>query len=109
MSKSRSICCSSYIDSPDWTKKKKTTINPKNEDDKCFPYAVTVALNYGETESHPERVSNIKPFVNKYNWKGISYPSKIDDWRTFKKNNPTIALNILYLRKRNMVSLYLKH
>ena len=26
----------SYIDSPDWTKKKKTTINPKNKDDKCF-------------------------------------------------------------------------
>ena len=27
----------------------------------------TVALNYEEIESHPERVSNIKPFINKYN------------------------------------------
>ena len=26
----------SYIDSPNWIKKKKATINPKNEDDKCF-------------------------------------------------------------------------
>ena len=26
----------SYIDSPDWIKKKKVTINPKNTDDKCF-------------------------------------------------------------------------
>ena len=26
----------SYIDSPDWIKKKKATINPKNADDKCF-------------------------------------------------------------------------
>ena len=26
----------SYIDSPDWIKKKKETINPKNKDDKCF-------------------------------------------------------------------------
>ena len=68
-----------------------------------------VALNYGETELHPERVSNIKPYINKYNWKGINYPSKIDDWRTFKTNNPTVALNILYIRKRNMASLYLKH
>ena len=25
----------SYIDSLDWIKKKKATINPKNEDDKC--------------------------------------------------------------------------
>ena len=46
-----------YIDSPDWIKKKKATINPKNEDGKCFLYVVTVALNYGEIESHPERVS----------------------------------------------------
>ena len=56
----------SYIDSPDSIKKKKVTINPKNEDDKCFQYAVTVALNYGETESQPEKVSNIKPFINNY-------------------------------------------
>ena len=29
-------------------KKKKATINPKNTDDKCFQYVVTVALNYEE-------------------------------------------------------------
>ena len=38
----------SYIDSPDWVKKKKATINLKNTDDKCFQYAATVALNYDE-------------------------------------------------------------
>ena len=69
----------SYIDSPDWIKKKKATTNPKNTDNKCFQYTVTVALNYEEIESHPERVSNIKPFINKYNWEGINYPSKVDD------------------------------
>ena len=52
----------SYIDSSDWIKKKKATINTKNEDNKCFQYALFVALNYGEIELHPERVSNIKPF-----------------------------------------------
>ena len=26
----------SYIDSPEWIKSKKATVNPKNEDDKCF-------------------------------------------------------------------------
>ena len=54
----------SNIDSPDCTKKKKTTINPKNKDGKCFQYAVKDTLNYEEIESHLERVSNIKPFVN---------------------------------------------
>ena len=29
--------------------------NPKNKDDKCFQYAVTVALNCEEIESHPEK------------------------------------------------------
>ena len=36
----------SYIDSPKWLKTKKATINLKNKDDKCFQYALTVALNY---------------------------------------------------------------
>ena len=36
----------SYIDSPKWLKNKKATQNPKNNDGKCFQYALTVALNY---------------------------------------------------------------
>ena len=48
------------------------------------------------------RVSNIKPFIDKHNWKGTNYPSKIDDWKTFEKKNPTIALNILYIKKKNV-------
>ena len=65
----------SCIDSPDWIKKKKAKINAKNEDDKCFQYTATVALNYEEIKWNPERVSNIKPFIDKYDWKGINYPS----------------------------------
>ena len=34
---------------------------------------------------NPEKVSNIKPFINTCNWKGINYPSKIDDWKMFEK------------------------
>ena len=40
--------CNSCIVFPDWMKKKKATINPKNTDDKCFQYEATVALNYEE-------------------------------------------------------------
>ena len=36
----------SYIDSLKWLKNKKTTINPKNKDYKCFQYVLTVALDY---------------------------------------------------------------
>ena len=95
-------CGGSYIDSPDWIKKKKATINPKNEDDKCFQYVVPVTLNYGEIESHPERVSNIKPFINKYNWKGINHVSKIDDWKTFEKR---LLLIFCILKKKKYAQL----
>ena len=33
------------MNSPQWLKNKKATIDPKNNDDKCFQYALTVALN----------------------------------------------------------------
>ena len=67
----------SYNDSPDWIKKKKA---PKNEDDKCFQYAATVALNHEEIK----RISKMKPFINKYNWNWTKYPSKTDDWKMFE-------------------------
>ena len=54
----------SYIDSPDWIKNKKATINPINKkDNKCFQYAVTVALNHEEIKKNPQRVTKIKPFI----------------------------------------------
>ena len=34
-----------------------------------------------------------------FNWDRIKYPSKIYDWETFEKNNPTIALNVLYSKE----------
>ena len=44
-------------------------------------------------------ISTNKFFINKYNWNGIKYPSKLDDWKEFEKNIPTIALNILYIKE----------
>ena len=97
----------SYFYSPDWIKNKKATINPKNEGDKCFQYAATIALNYEEIESHPEIVSNIKPFINKYDWEGINYPSKKDESKMFERNNPTIATNILYIKEKEILTAYI--
>ena len=94
---------SSYLDFSHWIKKKKATINPKNTDDKCFQYTVTVALNYREIKWNPETVLNIKPFINKYNWKGINCLTRIDDWKTFEKINPTISLNILYIKEKEIL------
>ena len=56
----------SYIDYPKWLKDKKSTINPRNNDHKCFQYAVTLALNLNKINKHPQRISKIKPFIDQY-------------------------------------------
>ena len=90
----------SNVDSPYWIKNKKAAINSINKkDNKCFQHAVTVALNYEEIKRDPQRITKIKPFLNKYNWEGMNYPSKKDDWEKFEKNNVTIAFNALYAKK----------
>ena len=66
----------SYVNSPKWLKNKKTTLNPKNNDDKCFQYALTAALNHEQIKSHPERISEINPFINRYDWKEIFHHTK---------------------------------
>ena len=74
----------SYIDSPDWIKNKKATINPVNKrDNRCSEYAITFILNLNRVKKDPQRIIKIKPFTNKYNWEEINFPSKKDDWKTF--------------------------
>ena len=69
----------SCIDSPDWIKKKTTTINPINKKDKYFQYAVKVTLNYEEIQKDLQKITKIKPFINRYNWDGINFLSEEDD------------------------------
>ena len=86
----------SYIDSLTQLNNKKATIISKNND-KCFQYAVTAALNYQNIKSNPERTFTIKPFIEQYNWKEIHFPSHKKDWKKFELNNKPIALNVLYV------------
>ena len=86
----------SYINSPKWLKDKKSTINPKNNDHKCFQYALTLALNLNNIDNHLEKISKIRPFIDQYNWKDIDFPAMSKDWKKLELNNNEIALNILY-------------
>ena len=69
----------SYIDSPKWLKIKNATIDSKNNDGKCFQYALTVTLSYEQIKKDPQRISRIKPFIDQYNWKEIDFPSHKKD------------------------------
>ena len=55
----------SHIETPEWLKNKGATINCQNDDDdKCFQYAITIALNYDEIGNHHQRVNKVKPLIN---------------------------------------------
>ena len=86
-----------YIDSPEWLKNKKVTINPKSNYDRCFQYALTVALNYEKIKKCPQRILKIKPFIDQHNWQEIDFPKSPNLWKIFERNNKSMALNILYV------------
>ena len=70
---------SSYLPLPEWLARKKAIINPKNEYQECFKWAVIVALEFQNIESHPERISNLIKFSNKYDWSGLGFPVSFKD------------------------------
>ena len=62
-------------------------INPKSSDIDSFKYSILISLHYYNISFHPERISKLKPFENKYNFSNIT-PSD------FESNNPNISLTI---------------
>ena len=102
------IFIKSYLKSPDWILHKRVTINPKTKGNKCFQYSIAVALNHQEIENHPERISNIKPFIDMYNWKIIDFPTGIKDSENFERNSKDIALNILSAPTKEKINIICK-
>ena len=76
------------------TAKKEATIN----NDNSFQNALDDALNYQTIKTNPERISKLKPYINKYNWEGIDFPAGSKDWIKFERTNKAIALNVLYVQ-----------
>ena len=62
----------SEINTSEWLRpRKEIIINGYN----TFQKALDDALNYQNIETHSERISKIKSYVIKYNWKGIEFPA----------------------------------
>ena len=52
-------------------------INPRNEDQECFKWAVIAAMRWGEIDSHSERISNLARFEADFYWSRIEFPVSI--------------------------------
>ena len=71
---------------PPFIANKKAVINMKNEDDQCFKWAVTRALNPVKKDS--DRITKeLKNQAEEYDWSGITFPVKVDDIHIWEKNN----------------------
>ena len=88
----------SNIKSSEWLENKWATINPQNDDDKCFQYVLTAVLNYNRFKKGDlQKIENTEPFTNRYDKKEMDFPSLLEDWEKFEQNNESIALNILFI------------
>ena len=66
--------------------------------------------SWKKNKKDPQRITEIKPFINKYNWEEINFSSEKDDWKKFGKTNVTIALNVLCAKNEKVHPAYvLKH
>ena len=76
-----------YIPTPKAIVHKKAIINIKNEDDKCFEYAIIASQHYKEIDdrTHPCQPNQYTKWIGKYNFDGCSIPVKIDDVTKFEK------------------------
>ena len=63
---------------PKELRRKNTLINMNNEDDKCFMYAVTRALNM--VDDNPQRVNQkLIKRAEELNWEGIEFPTRCSE------------------------------
>ena len=46
-----------------------------------FSISCNSVLNYEEIKKDPQRITKIKPFINKYKWEETSFSSEKDDWK----------------------------
>lgn len=86
------IAGTSYIDLPKFLKSKKAIINVKNEDNKCFKYAVLSALFPAAKDA--QRVSKYKPFEHLLDFSCVQFPVELRDITKFEEKNPLVSINV---------------
>ena len=83
---------SSYIKLPKVLADKKAIINMENDDNECFKWCITRALN--PVKKNPKRITSILRLqAEKLNWEGLKFPVELKDVSRFEKLN-SISVNV---------------
>ena len=62
-------------------------INTRSSNTDSFKYSILISLHYYDVSYHPERISKLKPFENKY----VTHITLNE----FEINNPDISLTVV--------------
>ena len=87
------LSASSWIELDEFLTSKKAIINIQNEDNECFKWCVTRALNIKNKNN--ERID--KKLVEKskeFNSEGIEFPVKLNQIEKFENNNADISVSV---------------
>ena len=90
---------SSHLPLPDWLARKKVIVNPHNDHEECFKWSVITAENVGMKD--PQRVSNLRKFMDNYDWSGLEFAVSIKDIGKFETRN-NISDNVLAVEGRGI-------
>ena len=77
----------SQLNSLGWLRGKKEAIinnDNNNNNNNDFQNALDDALNYQTIEKDLQRISKLKPYINKYNWEGINFPAGSKEWQSLE-------------------------
>ena len=80
---------SSFVDLPDWVKKKKAVINILNKtDSECFKWCITRAMNpLGKSKNQNLVKKKLREQSKIFDWTGVNFPTSFEDISRFEKNN----------------------
>jgi len=83
----------SYIKTPTYIPPR-TVINVKNQDNRCFEWAILSALYPVAHGQHPDRLASYQTNRGGLNFAGIEFPVKVTDVTKFERQNPTLSVNV---------------
>ena len=87
------LSASYWIELNEFLRSKKAIINIQNDENECFKWCVTMALNMKNKNN--ERID--KKLVEKskeFNWEGIEFPIKLNQIEKFVNNNADISVSV---------------
>ena len=95
---------SSFMPLPTKLKNKKAIVNMKNEDEECFKWCVTRALN--PVDKNAERITKeLRQEAENLDWSEIEFPMALKKIDNFERRNPGIAIFIFGFDGQNVFPL----